>query len=259
MENQNETVFNSIPKTEYTEAAAEVDSSAFRRIIDSRRSVRVFSEDAVPESIMQDCFDIALLAPNSSNLQPWEFYWVRSNEKKKALVQACFSQPAAKTAQELVVCVARIDTWKKHRNQMLDLLKAQGDSVPKAAFQYYQKLVPLAYELGPMGILGPIKRLLFWLKGLQGPMVREPVSRADLRLWATKSTALACENLMLAARAHGYDSCPMEGMDSKRVKKLLNLPNSASVVMVLGIGKRADNGVYGPQVRFARSQFIKEV
>ena len=30
--------------------------------------------------------------------------------------------------------------------------------------------------------------------------------------------ALACENLMLALRAYGYDSCPMEGMDSKRIK-----------------------------------------
>ena len=36
-----------------------------------------------------------------------------------------------------------------------------------------------------------------------------------MAVWAHKSTALACENLMLSLRAYGYDSCPMEGMDSK--------------------------------------------
>jgi nitroreductase len=52
---------------------------------------------------------LALLAPNSSNLQPWTFYVVQNPTKKKQLVKACLNQLAAKTASELIVCVARTD------------------------------------------------------------------------------------------------------------------------------------------------------
>ena len=70
---------------------------------------------------------------------------------------------------------------------------------------------------------------------------------------------LACENLMLAFRARGWDTCPLEGLDSRRVRKLLALPGDASVVMVIAAGKRAPQGVYGPRLRFDRALFIKEV
>jgi nitroreductase len=64
---------------------------------------------------------------------------------------------------------------------------------------------------------------------------------------------------MLAFRAAGYDTCPMEGIDQTRIKKLLNLAGDAEVCMVISAGRRAENGVYGPQLRFSRDQFVKEV
>ena len=60
---------------------------------------------------------------------------------------------------------------------------------------------------------------------------------------------------MLAMRAEGYDTCPMEGMDSRRVKKLLGLPRRAEVCMVVSAGKRTAKGVYGERFRFARETF----
>ena len=80
-----------------------------------------------------------------------------------------------------------------------------------------------------------------------------------MAIWAHKSTALACENLMLSLRAYGYDSCPMEGMDSKRIKKLLGLSSPAEISMVISSGKRAENGVYGKQIRFDSNYFIHEI
>ncbi len=90
-------------------------------------------------------------------------------------------------------------------------------------------------------------------------MPRGPAGKADMRVWAHKSTALACENLMLSLRAFGYDSCPMEGMDGIRIRKLLELPRAAEVCMVISAGKRAENGIYGRQIRFDRSLFVFEV
>ena len=48
-----------------------------------------------------------------------------------------------------------------------------------------------------------------------------------MKEWATKSTALAAQTLMLGVRAYGYDSCPMEGFDDKRVRKILKLNSKA--------------------------------
>jgi len=87
----------------------------FFEIVNKRRSVRKFTKESIPEDVMRKTLSISLQAANSSNLQPWEFYWIRDEDKKQQLVESCFSQSAARTAQELVVAVSRIDTWKRNR------------------------------------------------------------------------------------------------------------------------------------------------
>ena len=72
----------------------------FFELVNKRRSVRKFTNEKVPSEVIRKCLRTAVLAPNSSNLQPWEFYWIRSLEKKEAIVSACFSQNAAKTAKK---------------------------------------------------------------------------------------------------------------------------------------------------------------
>ena len=64
----------------------------FFEVVNNRRSVRKFTNAEVPEDVIRKCLKASLQAPNSSNLQPWEFYWIRSAEKKKKVVKACFSQ-----------------------------------------------------------------------------------------------------------------------------------------------------------------------
>jgi nitroreductase len=205
---------------------------AFEQLVRERRSVRLFEKTPVPEAVMEKCLDLALLAPNSSNLQPWEFHWVRTEPKRAELVKACESQAAAATAAELVVCVARTNTWREACADMVAQLERhekQGDRIPKAAWAYYRKLVALRYRQGPLGLFGLAKRIYTFFRGLRHPIQREPNSRQDMRIWAIKSTVLACENLMLAARAQGYDTCPMEGFDHVRVRKILNLPRDAEI------------------------------
>ena len=93
----------------YEPAPQDIDVANFRKVIESRRSVRKFTERAIPSEVLDACLDLALLAPNSSNLQPWTFYLVQSPAKKKQLVKACLNQLAAKTAAELIICIARTD------------------------------------------------------------------------------------------------------------------------------------------------------
>ena len=64
---------------------------------------------------------------------------------------------------------------------------------------------------------------------------------------------------MLALRAHGFDSCPMGGFDEPAMKRLLNLSNDQHIIMMIGAGERADNGVYNTQFRFDQEQFVHYV
>jgi nitroreductase len=252
-------VLTKLPQSDYKEIAPDINSDEFVKVVESRRSVRVYTDEKIPEEIVKKCLDLTLLAPNSSNLQPWEFYWVRSEDKKKELAKYCLGQLAATTAQELIVCVARTDKWKTRRNEMLKSFDESGERVPRGAYVYYKKIVPAAYTQGFFSIIGYIKKCIFFFMGFSKVTPREPTSYSDMRVWAHKSTALACENLMLSFRAFGYDSCPMEGLDSTRVKKLLNLPRKAEICMVVSAGKRSDKGVFGPRVRMESEKFVFEV
>ncbi|HCT40272.1 MAG TPA: nitroreductase family protein [Moraxellaceae bacterium] len=244
-------------KQRYYEPAPQgIDLESFRKVVTSRRSVRKFTATPVPRAVVDDCLDMAMLAPCSSGLQPWEFYVVRSAGKKAALVKACMSQSAAKTASELIVCVARTDRVDEFSRQMLR--EWPMPDVPPLVKRYYQ-LIPYHYTPGPLDSIAMLKKAAFSVGGLFTPIPRGPHTHAEIRLWAAKSAALACENLVLAFRAHGFDTCMMEGFDDLRVRKLLKLADGAFPIMVVAAGERADDGVFWPQVRFDRKLFVHEV
>jgi len=237
-----------------SDIAPEPTLEAFSKVVRSRRSIRRFTEDPVPETVLDDCLELAMLAPNSSNLQPWEFFVVRTPELRARLAHACLGQNAAKTAPVLIVVVARPDTWRQHSRMALE--QWPEEKLPGIVEKYYSKIAPIHYNQGPFGLLGVAKKAAGLFVGLSRPVPRGPYSPGEMKIWATKSTALAAENLMLALRAHGYDSCPMEGFDECRVRRLLKLPRKGLVTMVLAAGKRAENGVYNRQYRFDRKALV---
>ena len=231
----------------------------FFDLVNKRRSVRKFSNEKVPEEVILKSLRAGLLAANSSNLQPWEFYWVKNKNKKEELVKACFSQNAAKTAQELIIAVSRIDTWRRNRDLVLEDYKNKEKLLPIIE-KYYNKAVPFSYFHDFFGISGIIKKIIsFFINiiGLFKPMPRGPIFKHDVFEIVTKTTALACQNFMMALVSQGYDSCPMEGFDHKRVKKIINLNNKSHVVMVLGVGKADPKGIYGERFRINEDLVIK--
>lgn len=245
-------------KKRYHESAPEgTQEEAFKEVVESRRSVRKFTDKKIPGEVLDACLDLALLAPSSCNLQPWEFHVVQSPDKKQKLVEACMSQNAATTAAELIVVVARTNNWREIAK--LNIEQWPQPKIPKHWKEFYTKGVAFTYWQGPFHAAGAMKKAFTNVAGLFRPMPRGPFTKSDMRVWAIKSTALAAENLMLAFRAYGFDSCPMEGMDEVRVRKLLALPSDAEIVMVVGAGERAKDGVYFPRVKFDRKNFVRYV
>ena len=100
--------------------------------IEFRRSVRVFKKEAIDEQKVKECIHLATLAATSSNMQLWEFYHIVSPDILQQIATASFDQSAAKTAQQIVVVVARKDLWRKRMQANITFLKSQyGNKKPE--------------------------------------------------------------------------------------------------------------------------------
>ncbi|USD26645.1 nitroreductase family protein [Flagellimonas marinaquae] len=228
----------------------------FEEAVIHRRSVRNYKEEAIDEEVVKHCLQMATLAPNSSNMQLWEFYHITNPEVLKKLSVACLDQQAATTAQQLVVFVTRQDL---HRTRERDMLKLETKNVQKNSPRekqearikrwqlYYGRVMPFLYARF-FGVLGVIRKIMVNIVGLFRPMVYQ-VSESDMNVVVHKTCALAAQTFMLAMSSKGYDTCPMEGFDSKRAKRILKLPYGAQINMIISCGIRAEGGVWGDRMR----------
>lgn len=239
------------------------NANIFDEIVNERRSVRIFDAEAEFDSqSVHRSIERAILSPNSSNMQLWEFYRINSKEKLQKMTPICLGQNAAKTARELVVIVARKDLWRQRQKANLaEMKKIYGDRTDKQAkraIRYYGSIMPRYYYNDPFGVWGFIKKSIFFFFGLKRPFIRHG-NATDIRISVHKSAALAAQTFMLSMKAEGYDTCPMEGIDSLRVKKLLKLPRKAEIVMVIGCGPGSEKGVYSDRFRIPNEEVIFEV
>ena len=101
------------------------------KAIEYRRSIRIFKDIDLDINKVKNCLFNASLAPNSSNLQLWEFVHIVDKEIMKKLFPACMNQNAAKTANQLVVFVTRKDLWKSRAKSNIDFLNKSFDENPK--------------------------------------------------------------------------------------------------------------------------------
>lgn len=238
-----------------------ITQEKFNQVIERRRSNRRFDPTIeVPSNVITTALQHAILAPNSSNMQCWEFYWIKSEEQKKEFASYCLGQGAAATAKELVVFVTRGDQWKQrakwNRDRIQEGIKGEPNKLQKRGLDYYGKLMPLAYGNDPIGVMTLVRRTVSFFGGLRKPFMRFG-GKADQRVTVHKSCALASENFMLSIAAADFDSCPMEGFDAKRIKKALGLPCGAEINMVIGVGKGTPEGVWGPRFRIPYEEVVK--
>jgi nitroreductase len=155
-----------------------------------RRSVRVYDpEKPIDTQKVKYCIEQASLAPTSSNLQLWEFYHVTSPELKKEIAKNCYNQPAAKTAQELVIPVVRLDLWKERIQSNVDFIRSnvktpEDEAKIKGALTYYQKIIPNLYR-GTSFWRGAVHKLKANWDGMRKVSYRE-VTSGICGLWVIK-------------------------------------------------------------------------
>jgi len=220
-------------------------------VIFQRRAVKLFDPVVIAEGPRERILHAARQAPSSFNLQPYKLYWVESAAKKAAVAKLCLGQAPAETASALVVVVADIGSMPATTKGQVEWMRRSNFAEAKIRdYERTAKIGRILFMPGPFGIFAAVKRALFWMLNLWKTMGMPPLSRQDLFKWATKSTSLACQNLMLAAEGLGFNTCPMEGFDGRRLSRYLGLSaRYHEIVMVIAIGKKSRAYVEPPQWR----------
>ena len=237
-------------------------------VLNFRRSIRDYQTDNnLDTDKVKHCLELATLAPNSSNMQLWEFYHITDRELIKKMAYASLSQNAVASANQLVVFVTRGDLYRSRAKQVLDFQRdnIKRNSPPdrqasriKKSEVYYGKLMPLVYARF-FGLVGLFRKTLTVSVSLFRPMFTDS-SECDQRIVVHKSCALAAQTFMIAMANEGYDTCAIEGFDSRRVKKLLKLPSGAEINMLIPCGIRnGDKAVHGERYRVPFNQVYKNI
>ncbi|MFL2586804.1 MAG: nitroreductase family protein [Flavobacteriaceae bacterium] len=237
-----------------------------QNLLEHRRSVRLFNDKrSIPPNDVEDCLRQATLAPTSSNMQLWQFIHLVDSSWRDGLTKACLGQKAASTATQWVVFVTRQDFFQSRAKFLLnfEILNIKRNNLKDKQTKriahrkvYYGKLMPLLYARF-FRLLGIMRKLIVLIMGIFRPVVRE-VSETEIRTVVHKSCALAAQTFMLAMAEKGYDTCPMEGFDSKMVKKLLHLPRGTGINMIISCGIRDGNkGIWGDRCRVPFEEVYK--
>ena len=207
----------------------------FEGLAKSRRATRRFLPDPIPPALLDRIIEIAHWAPSGYNLQPTHFTIVTDTALRQKLSVACLGQRPVAEAPAVIVISGDRNVADRHFEVMLES-ERQAGSIKPGYEALLRKVVPLAFRRGPLG--------LNWLwKATLLPLVRlfRPLPAVHMRFWLAKQTSLAAMNLMLAAEAAGLATLPMEGFDEGRVRRVLGMPRSQVVTMVVVLGKATDD------------------
>ena len=169
----------------------------------ARRSVKAYDpHHKMTEDEIKHLMSLAILSPTAFNIQNWRFVVVTDPVLRQQIRAVSWNQAQVEEASLLVVLTADLKAWEKDpARYWRDAPKPVQDYLVPAIGRYYQE--------------------------------NEQVQRDE----AMRSCGMAATTIMLAAKAMGYDTCPMDGFDFDAVSKLLNLPSDHIPVMFVVVGK----------------------
>lgn len=77
--------------------------------IKTRRSIRKYRQEPIPNEKLESIFEAARLAPSAANRQPWRFVVVQDADRKKALAEAANNQTFLRDAAAIVAALGDPD------------------------------------------------------------------------------------------------------------------------------------------------------
>ncbi len=190
--------------------------------ITSRRSIRAFLPNPVPESLVRHLLDVAARAPSGTNMQPWRAYAVAGSVKDRlteALLAAHQAGDSLKDPEYRYYPPQFFEPYLSRRRKvgwdlytLLDIKK--GD----AARMVEQHGRNFAFFNAPVGLIFTIDR------------------RLEIGSWLDYGMFL--ENIMIAARGHGLATCAQAAFASLHgiLRKQLPISDQEMVVCGMSLG-----------------------
>ncbi len=170
--------------------------------IRERRSVKHYDpEHEMSEAEINGLLELALLSPTSFNMQNWRFVVVTDQAKKDALRAASWNQAQVSEASATILLCADLHAHEDAGRYWVNAPQPVQEMIVPMIAPFYEK--------------------------------NEALQRDE----AMRSIGIAAQTLMLAAKAMGYDSCPMIGFDPAKVSDIIELPENHVIGMMLTVGK----------------------
>lgn len=171
--------------------------------IHARRSIKAFDpEHRLTDEERTKLLTATIQSPTSFNIQHWRFVDVDDPELRREIRANGNDQAQMTDASMLIVMTGDMKAWAKEP-------------------QRYWKNAPAEVSELLVNWMGPFHEGREWLQ----------------RDEAQRSIGMAMQTLMLAAKAMGYDSCPMIGFDIDKVAELIGLPEDHVMGPMVAIGK----------------------
>ena len=162
----------------------------------SRHSIRAFLPTPVPREIIEQILAVASRAPSGTNTQPWKVYVLTGAAKQalSAAVRAAFDDPVERARHTEEYAYYPIK-WRspyldRRRKIGWDLYSLLGIGKGDKARMHEQHGRNYAFFDAPVGLIFTIDRVL------------EQGSWLDYGMFL--------QNVMVAARARGLDTCPQQ-------------------------------------------------
>lgn len=200
-------------------------AAAVDRVVRARRSVRNFRPDPVDLDDIARIVELTTMAPSAWNLQPWRFAVISDPATKAELQAAAFHQRQVGEAPvvvalhcDMVAALERVDD-------------ALHPSMPPEAKAGYKANILNTFAAMP-------------------PEARDA--------WGTAQGNIALGYLLLLLEVHGYATSPMLGFNPPEVRRILGLPDHATIPALVAIGHPAGEKP-GPAHRFPPADLIRHL
>ncbi len=171
--------------------------------IAARRAIKSYDPaHRMTDAEIRQLLEAGMQAPSAFNIQNCRFVTVLNPELRKQIRTVGWDQAQITDASLLIVMCADNHAWKKDAGRYWkNAPQPVQDFLVPAIGQYYEG--------------------------------RDQMQRDE----CMRSCGLAGMTIMLAAKAMGYDSCPMDGFDFDAVAKIIKLPEDHLISFMIAVGK----------------------
>lgn len=210
-----------------TTQAVQTQTPSYAEVVQGRRSVRHYDPSfTISRDELKDLFAEALKAPSSSNLQPWRFLVIDSPELKQKLLPIANNQQQVVDASAVIAVLGDVESYKL------------GETIYNRAYE--AGYMPEATR--DMFIANSTK-----IYGNLPPEIARKIVYTD--------GGLVSMQIMLSAKARGYDTVPMGGYNAQKFVEEFKIGERYVPIMLIAIGKAAQEG--HPSVRLKVDEVVR--